>query len=308
MRDQPLLLVLDERPPRWTRRRNTRCSSTMPLRRAAPARNDIGRITILVSHRFSTVRMADLIVVLDGARLVEVRHARRADGQARSVRTAVQHPGRCVPLTTLVASQSETFPPRRCIIRAVIFGFERQLRASKYVPCRTVAVLLSATVHVQGRCQKNRDHSICSPHLLRIGVAEMNHIPYITINVPYVTADALARNPCANLHLNAAYLLIGELKCISMPDVKTTRKFLVLATPTRQISRRKNIESRPRTKLKFETKAGQPRCGEHAYIFGIVSPSAETSCLRCGRRSSWTIAPSIQVLSISLTKSHLRMP
>jgi ATP-binding cassette subfamily B protein len=26
---------------------------------------------VLVSHRFSTVRMADLIVVLDGARLVE---------------------------------------------------------------------------------------------------------------------------------------------------------------------------------------------------------------------------------------------
>ncbi len=33
---------------------------------------DDGRITILVSHRFSTVRMADLIVVLDGARVVEV--------------------------------------------------------------------------------------------------------------------------------------------------------------------------------------------------------------------------------------------
>ena len=31
---------------------------------------DDGRITILVSHRFSTVRMADLIVVLDGSRLV----------------------------------------------------------------------------------------------------------------------------------------------------------------------------------------------------------------------------------------------
>jgi ATP-binding cassette subfamily B protein len=30
-----------------------------------------GRITILVSHRFSTVRMADFIVVLDGSRLVE---------------------------------------------------------------------------------------------------------------------------------------------------------------------------------------------------------------------------------------------
>jgi ATP-binding cassette subfamily B protein len=31
-----------------------------------------GRITLLVSHRFSTVRMADLIVVLDGSRVVEV--------------------------------------------------------------------------------------------------------------------------------------------------------------------------------------------------------------------------------------------
>jgi ATP-binding cassette subfamily B protein len=29
-------------------------------------------ITILVSHRFSTVRMADLIVVLDGARVAQV--------------------------------------------------------------------------------------------------------------------------------------------------------------------------------------------------------------------------------------------
>ena len=35
------------------------------------ARQEDGRITILVSHRFSTVRMADLIVVLDGARVAE---------------------------------------------------------------------------------------------------------------------------------------------------------------------------------------------------------------------------------------------
>ena len=41
-----------------------------------------GRITILVSHRFSTVRMVDLIVVLDGARVVEVgtREALMAKG------------------------------------------------------------------------------------------------------------------------------------------------------------------------------------------------------------------------------------
>ena len=38
--------------------------------RAAVSPN--GRITLLVSHRFSTVRMADLIVVLDGAKVVEV--------------------------------------------------------------------------------------------------------------------------------------------------------------------------------------------------------------------------------------------
>jgi ATP-binding cassette, subfamily B, bacterial len=41
---------------------------------AAGARRDTGsgRIVLLVSHRFSTVRMADLIVVLDGSRVVEV--------------------------------------------------------------------------------------------------------------------------------------------------------------------------------------------------------------------------------------------
>ena len=31
-----------------------------------------GAITVLVSHRFSTVRMADLILVMDGGRLAEV--------------------------------------------------------------------------------------------------------------------------------------------------------------------------------------------------------------------------------------------
>jgi ATP-binding cassette subfamily B protein len=31
-----------------------------------------GKIAVLISHRFSTVRMADLIVVLDGARVAQV--------------------------------------------------------------------------------------------------------------------------------------------------------------------------------------------------------------------------------------------
>ena len=33
---------------------------------------EIGAITVLVSHRFSTVRMADLIIVVDGGRVTEV--------------------------------------------------------------------------------------------------------------------------------------------------------------------------------------------------------------------------------------------
>jgi ATP-binding cassette subfamily B protein len=72
MRDQPLLLVLDEP----TAALDAETEHALFARYAAAARgtgeSDSGRITILVSHRFSTVRMADLIVVLDGARLVEV--------------------------------------------------------------------------------------------------------------------------------------------------------------------------------------------------------------------------------------------
>ncbi len=72
MRDQPLLLVLDEP----TAALDAETEHALFERYSAAARgtseSDSGRITILVSHRFSTVRMADLIVVLDGARLVEV--------------------------------------------------------------------------------------------------------------------------------------------------------------------------------------------------------------------------------------------
>ena len=70
MRDQPLLLILDEP----TAALDAETEHALFERYAAAARgtDGSGRITILVSHRFSTVRMADLIVVLDGARLVEV--------------------------------------------------------------------------------------------------------------------------------------------------------------------------------------------------------------------------------------------
>jgi ATP-binding cassette, subfamily B, bacterial len=70
MRDSPLLVVLDEP----TAALDAETEHALFERYAAAARGDRadGRITILVSHRFSTVRMADRIVVLDGARVVEV--------------------------------------------------------------------------------------------------------------------------------------------------------------------------------------------------------------------------------------------
>jgi ATP-binding cassette, subfamily B, bacterial len=78
MRDHPLLLVLDEP----TAALDAETEHALFERYAAAARkgkrnggsngDTDGRITILVSHRFSTVRMADQIVVLDGARVAEV--------------------------------------------------------------------------------------------------------------------------------------------------------------------------------------------------------------------------------------------
>jgi ATP-binding cassette subfamily B protein len=75
MRETPLLLVLDEP----TAALDAETEHALFERYAAATRGhngasgaDEGRITILVSHRFSTVRMADLIVVLDGAHVAEV--------------------------------------------------------------------------------------------------------------------------------------------------------------------------------------------------------------------------------------------
>jgi ATP-binding cassette subfamily B protein len=76
MRNRPLVLVLDEP----TAALDAETEHALFERFAAAARTGRtkskdeadGRITILVSHRFSTVRMADLIVVLDGSRVVEV--------------------------------------------------------------------------------------------------------------------------------------------------------------------------------------------------------------------------------------------
>jgi ATP-binding cassette, subfamily B, bacterial len=69
MREEPLLMVLDEP----TAALDAETEHALFASYAEAARTTtVGGITILVSHRFSTVRMADLIIVLDGSRVVEV--------------------------------------------------------------------------------------------------------------------------------------------------------------------------------------------------------------------------------------------
>jgi ATP-binding cassette subfamily B protein len=79
MRDAPLLLVLDEPAAALD------ASAEHDLFRrfqqsAAASQHRAGAITLFVSHRFSTVRMADWIVVLDGGRVAEAgSHAELMD-------------------------------------------------------------------------------------------------------------------------------------------------------------------------------------------------------------------------------------
>jgi ATP-binding cassette subfamily B protein len=69
MRDRPLLLVLDE--PTAALDAETEHALFERYAAAAKTNRDDGHVTLLVSHRFSTVRMADFIVVLRGNRLIE---------------------------------------------------------------------------------------------------------------------------------------------------------------------------------------------------------------------------------------------
>ncbi len=69
MRDEPLVAALDE--PTAALDAETEHQLFERYASRARERRRRGSITILVSHRFSTVRMADVIVVLDGARMAE---------------------------------------------------------------------------------------------------------------------------------------------------------------------------------------------------------------------------------------------
>jgi ATP-binding cassette, subfamily B, bacterial len=69
MRNDPLLVVFDE--PTAALDAQTEHALFERFAAAARAGHRHGTITLLVSHRFSTVRMADLIVVLDGGQIRE---------------------------------------------------------------------------------------------------------------------------------------------------------------------------------------------------------------------------------------------
>ncbi len=80
MRDDALVLILDEPTSAldaetehalFERYASSARAPSGPPSSDAVGHTETGRITLLVSHRFSTVRMADLIVVLDGSRLIE---------------------------------------------------------------------------------------------------------------------------------------------------------------------------------------------------------------------------------------------
>lgn len=70
MRDRPLLMVLDE-PTASLDAPTEHAIFERSMRQAQRAGSKTGAITILISHRFSTVRMADLIVVLGHGAVLE---------------------------------------------------------------------------------------------------------------------------------------------------------------------------------------------------------------------------------------------
>ncbi len=70
MRESPLVLVLDE-PTASLDATTEHRLFTRYAQSSARVAAESGAVTVLVSHRFSTVRMADLVIVLDHGRLLE---------------------------------------------------------------------------------------------------------------------------------------------------------------------------------------------------------------------------------------------
>jgi ATP-binding cassette subfamily B protein len=72
MREDPLLVFFDE--PTASLDAMTEHALFERFTRAARSGSTRGAVTLLVSHRFSTVRSADLILVIDGGGVAELGH------------------------------------------------------------------------------------------------------------------------------------------------------------------------------------------------------------------------------------------
>ena len=98
MRDDPLLVVLDEPTASLdAATEHALFERFAGQARAAAART--GAITLLVSHRFSTVRMADVILVIEGGRITERGSHDELMPPGRPLRRAVRVAGQQLPVT-----------------------------------------------------------------------------------------------------------------------------------------------------------------------------------------------------------------
>jgi len=70
MRDEPLVLILDE-PTASLDAYTEHAIFERYARATERSGGTSGAVVVLISHRFSTVRMADLVVVLEGGRIVQ---------------------------------------------------------------------------------------------------------------------------------------------------------------------------------------------------------------------------------------------
>ena len=88
MRTDPLLLTLDEPAAALDALAEQRLVDAYQST-AAEVAATVGGVTIFVTHRMSTVRLADRIVVLDGGEVVEQGQPRRAARRGWPVRPAL---------------------------------------------------------------------------------------------------------------------------------------------------------------------------------------------------------------------------